>query len=94
MVEILPLHWIAPPDDGSGMGQEDCLLRANGMGGKYAISTKQLVRLPCGEGYLLWDVEDPFIFTEHETIEAAQSHAQADHEKRIRAALKGGNDAT
>lgn len=87
-VKVRELEWYAPdPED--IQDSDDCVLMARGMGGRYSISARQLVSIPSPDnmGYLLWDADDAFSFTEHLTIDAAKAAAQADHERRIRSAL-------
>lgn len=87
-VKVRELEWYAPdPED--IQDSDDCVLMARGMGGRYSISARQLVCIPSPDnmGYLLWDADDAFSFTEHLTIEAAKAAAQADFERRIRSAL-------
>ena len=78
------LEWRKPDPD------YDYLWTAIGMGGRYAISTRQLVRIqsPDKMGYLLWGADDAFAFTEHLTIEAAKAAAQADYTARVLSALE------
>lgn len=87
-VEVKALEW-REPDADDIQDRDDCLWMATGMGGRYAISTRQLVSIqsPDKMGYLLWDADDAFSFTEHLTIEAAKAAAQADYTARIRASL-------
>lgn len=87
-VEVRALEW-REPDADDIQDCDDCLWMATGMGGRYAISTRQLVSIqsPDKMGYLLWDADDAFSFTEHLTIEAAKAAAQADFTARIRSAL-------
>lgn len=98
-VAVNPLEW-RKPDPENIMDHDDCQLVATGLGGQYAISERQLVRIksPDNMGFLLWGAEDAFTFTEHLSVKAAKAAAQADYEQRIRSALEadtgGGEDWT
>jgi hypothetical protein len=89
-ITIKPLDWYEPTDHPQDM-EDSSILVAHGVGGRYHISNRQLVRIksPDNMGYLLWGAEDgdEFVFTEHLTIEAAKAAAQADFEANIRAVL-------
>lgn len=82
---VKPLVWRKPADH--PQDPEDAALVAVGIGGCYAISKPQLTTAFGPNGHLLWDAEDNFSFTEHRSIEAAQSAAQRDYEQRIMSAL-------
>lgn len=87
-IKIKPLDWYEPTDHPQDM-EDSSILVAHGIGGRYHISVRQLVRIPSPDkkGYLLWGAKDgdEFVFTEHLTIDDAKAAAQADFEEDIRA---------
>lgn len=89
--KIKPLNWYEPTDHLQD-DADNSVLVAHGLGGRYHISYRQLVRIPSPDnmGYLLWGAKDgdEFVFTEHLTIEAAKVAAQADYEARVRAIVE------
>lgn len=85
---VKPLAWRKPTDH--PQDDEDALFVAAGLGGNYAISTRQMTRKSFDGstmGHLLWDAEDNFSFTEHASVEDAKAAAQADFERRILSCL-------
>jgi hypothetical protein len=89
-VTVKPLEWYEPSDHPQDM-EDSSILVAHGIGGRYHISIRQLVRIPSADnmGYLLWGAKDgdEFTFTEHLTIDDAKAAAQADFDQAILACI-------
>lgn len=89
-VQIKTLDWYEPTDHPQD-DADNSILVAHGIGGRYHISVRQLVRIqsPDNMGYLLWGAKDgdEFTFTEHLTIDAAKASAQADFDAAVRACI-------
>lgn len=89
-MKVKPLEWREPTDHPQDM-EDSSILVAHGIGGRYHISSRQLVRIPSPDkkGHLLWGAKDgdEFAFTEHLTIDDAKAAAQADFEQAVLACL-------
>jgi len=81
-IQIRPLEWYEPTDHPQD-DDENCVLMAHGIGGRYSISKEQGV----GPKRLLWMAHDSFIWQGYNSIAEAKAAAQADYEKRILSAL-------
>jgi hypothetical protein len=89
-ITVKPLDWYEPTDH--IQDDDNALWIAHGLGGRYSISRRQLVRIqsPDNMGYLLWGLPDgdEFSFTEHLTIDEAKAAAQADFDEDIRSTIE------
>lgn len=82
-VKVKPLEWYEPTDHPMDMDGSSQLVAA-GLGGRYHISHAQTV----GPTYLLWWAHDEFIWTGHDTIDAAKEVAAEDYAARILSAIE------
>lgn len=87
-VKVKPLEWREPTDH--PMDDEDAICVADGLGGQYSVTQRQLVRResPDNMGHLLWDAEDCMSFTEHLNVEDAKAAAQTAYEVRIMSCIE------